>query len=236
MENKNLSNEEMQKVLNKINKLLALSESDNVNEAKLALQRAQELQAKYNIVFDKAMIEEDNQVKEELCESPDTKSLNSLFTTMAAHLEDHFRVKVMIRTRYFGSGRSEKYLVIIGLPFDVEVFKSSFYFAYNSMRSLSNSFVKRLPKELGRSSKLRMKNDYCFGFILGCVEALKENAQSKALMIVTPDVVVKHLRKYNLKVERFHQRSSAGSRDSMDAGYLDGKSAMGRGNGRYLTE
>lgn len=236
MENINLSNEEMQKVLNKINKLLALSESDTINEAKLALQRAQELQAKYNIVFDKAMIDDEPQVKEELCESPDTKSLNSLFTILAANLQDHFRVKTIIRTKRNYDFTTTKYLVVIGLPFDVEVFKSSFYFAYNSMRSLSNSFVKRLPKDLSRSTKLKMKNDYCFGFIHGCVDALKENEASKALMIVTPNSVVRHLQTMHLRRCVSPQRSSAGSRSSMDAGFRDGKATMGRGNGIFLTE
>ena len=119
---------------------------------------------------------------------------------------------------------------------DVEVFKSSFYFAYNSMRSLSNSFVKRLPKDLSRSTKLKMKNDYCFGFIYGCVDALKENEASKALMIVTPQSVVRHLQTMHLRRSVSPQRSSAGSRSSMDAGFRDGKATMGRGNGIFLTE
>ena len=72
----NMSNEQMKEVIKKVQKLLALAQSDNENEARLALQKAQELQAKYNIVFDQLDVEDESQkVIEEKYDAPDTESL-----------------------------------------------------------------------------------------------------------------------------------------------------------------
>jgi hypothetical protein len=68
----NMSNEQMKEVIKKVQKLLALAQSDNENEARLALQKAQELQAKYNIVFDQLDVEDESQkVIEEKYDAPD---------------------------------------------------------------------------------------------------------------------------------------------------------------------
>ena len=125
----NMSNEQMKEVIKKVQKLLALAQSDNENEARLALQKAQELQAKYNIVFDQLDIEDESQkVIEEKYDAPDTESLNSLFKMMACSLADHYRVKTYINIHrewatVNGSYQRtmKKQLVVVGLPFDVEV-------------------------------------------------------------------------------------------------------------------
>jgi ribosomal protein L17 len=148
----NMSNEQMKEVIKKVQKLLALAQSDNENEARLALQKAQELQAKYNIVFDQLDIEDESQkVIEEKYDAPDTESLNSLFKMMACNLADHYRVKTYINVhREWGTvdGKyqrtTKKQLVVVGLPFDVEVFKQSLFFAYNAMRKLATTFVRQV--------------------------------------------------------------------------------------------
>lgn len=233
MTTENMTNEQMASVISKIQKLLALAESDNENEAKLALQRAQELQAKYNVVFDQINVE-DNKVTEESYQSPDTKTLNSFFCQMAAYLADHYRVRIYIH-HFYKDGTPVKDLRVVGLPFDVEVFKQSLYFAYNAMRSLSRSFVRRLPEYWSRSSKAASKNDYCFGFIKGVAEALRENETEKALIVVTPAAVVEYMNKLSLRRGSSLKRASNGDRSAFQAGMSDGRASM-KGGSRLLTE
>lgn len=239
----NMSNEQMKEVIKKVQKLLALAQSDNENEARLALQKAQELQAKYNIVFDQLDIEDESQkVIEEKYDAPDTESLNSLFTMMACNLADHYRVKTYINVhREWGTvdGKyqrtTKKQLVVVGLPFDVEVFKQSLFFAYNAMRKLATTFVRQLPSFYTRSQKLLSKNDYCFGFIKGCVKGLEENEMTKALIVVTPHVVIEHMNSMKLGAAAPMARASRGDYDAFEAGHRDGKDSM-KGGSKRLTE
>lgn len=239
----NLSNEQIKEIAKKIKKLLALSKSDNENEAMLALQKAQELQAKYNVVFDQISLEEDSQqVIEERYESPDTKSFNSLFSMIASALADHYRVKLYINvkgTHTVVDGKlkfgTKKELAVVGLPFDVEVYKQSLFFAYGALRKCADRFVKKLPDYYTRSQKSHSKNDYCFGFIHGCVKGLKDNEMSKALVIRTPEAVVKYMENLFLRKGKSSGRAGRGDMGAYAAGHRDGVDSM-KSNGKRLLE
>ena len=179
---------------------------------------------------------------EEKYDAPDTESLNSLFKMMACNLADHYRVKTYINVhREWGTvdGKyqrtTKKQLVVVGLPFDVEVFKQSLFFAYNAMRKLATTFVRQLPSFYTRSQKLLSKNDYCFGFIKGCVKGLEENEMTKALIVVTPHAVIEHMNSMKLGAAAPMARASRGDYDAFEAGHRDGKASM-KGGSKRLTE
>lgn len=232
MANANLSQQE---IIAKIQKLYALAQSDNENEARLAMQKAQELQARYNVSVEELSVEQEPEVKSEAVDSPDTKTLNSFFKLLANRLASHYRVKVYIRERYHNYTREVK-LMIVGLPVDVEVFKQSLYFAYSAMRKLATTFVRQLPNYYSRSDKTRMKNDYYMGFIHGCDQALTQNETEKALMIVTPQAVVKYINNLSLRGSSKCSVSRAWSDEAQRAGYNDGVASMRNSGANRLTE
>lgn len=220
--------QKMKEVISKVEKLLRLAKSDNENEAKLALQRAQELQQKYKFSIEEVEVEEEERVEELEVESPDTKTLNSLFTQMAAHLNKHYQVMLYIQHNWDHVGKHSKKLRIVGLPVDVEIFKQVLFFAYNSMRKMADLYVKSLPAYYTRSQKSGSKNDYCYGFMKGMAQALRKNEQEMALMVITPEAVVKYMdeKSRDFRKGEAPQRTTNHDYKAFTTGQQDGESIM----------
>lgn len=198
-------------IIEKVKKLLALAKSDNANEAYLAMTRAQEIQAKYNIRVTE--IEEKEETVIDITVSPeDTKSTTSAYLYLGSHLAKHFRVEVY---------KSRAGLGIIGLSQDVEVFQEVFRFVYAALRNISARFVKSLPSCMDRSTKTAEKNLYIRGFITGAGESLELNEAEHALVVVTPQSVTQYKDKKCNGVWRSSAKMSHNAA-TYNAGYQDG--------------
>lgn len=221
------SSEEIQKAIDKVRKLLALAgNNDSPAQIQAALMKVQELQAKYGFHVSELQSEEEVEVITVAKDSPDTKSLNSIYTSTASVLAGHFRVKVYIRTG------SSSQLCIIGLSEDVAIFEEVLSFVYTAMRRLASQVVKRL--EGTRSYKLQFKNTYYGAFLRGVSDALKANEESNALMVVTPDAVVKEYSQLSF-VKSSSARMSVKDDYAQAQGYRDGKFVGGSyGKSGYL--
>ncbi len=232
-----MDNVNIDSIISKIEKLLRLSQSSNEHEAMSALKHAQLLQAKYNVSVEDvtAKTQEDKVVEEEF-DSPDTKTLNGWFKQTCARLQDHYRVKSYIRITRCGRKQQDAHLVIVGLPFDVKVFKQTLFFAYNSMRTFSTAYVRSLPSYYSRTRKIRYKNDYIDGFLAGVDKALTESETENALIVRTPNAVVEHMAQKRLRKGNGSSHIGAGNHASYSAGFSDGKDAMRNRGTNRLTQ
>lgn len=222
------SSEEIRKAIDKVRKLLALvGNNDSPAQIQAALMKVQELQAKYGFHVSELQSEEEVEVITVSKDSPDTKSLNSIYTSTASVLAGHFRVKVYIRTM-----GNKSQLCVIGFSEDVGIFEEVLSFVYTAMRRLASQVVKSL--EGTRTYKLQFKNTYYGAFLRGVSDALKANEESNALMVITPDAVVKEYSQLSL-IKSSSARMSVKDDYAQAQGYRDGKFVGGSyGKSGYL--
>lgn len=154
-------------VILKIKKLLALGESSNEHEAKLAMLKAQELLAKHKI-----SLKEMNEYQEVNVVEGKT---NVTFTKakwkgrLAKVIADNFGCYYFFRTRRNNT------VMFIGKDEDVTVCRIVIEYAIDSI----NSVVKRLRYEYRRDgySTKGLENDYALGFIKGLENAFEKQKQ-----------------------------------------------------------
>lgn len=207
------------KVLEKIKKLLRLSKSSNINEARLALQKAQELMAKHNIVVDLNQ-EEEETVIESIVEQT-TKTISFYRQEIAAVLAKHFRVEILITYPINGGSK----IKVIGRPQEVEIYKEVLNWSCIVFNKLFKDFLKVRGSQ-SRSESLRVRNDYLFGFTSGLKDALIENENAHSLVVVTPDCVVKYMNSLNLCIAKKRNISSFGDFEARQTGYRDGRESQ----------
>lgn len=168
------------KLLQKIQKLLSLSQSDNEAEAKNAMLKAQKLLAKNNLTLE---------------EVSSTKfSEPGIVVTMGSHKWNaKFRIplaKILAENFRCETFLSNNQICFFGHADDcricTEVFNSAYSFIYSRGNKVYNEVKKRGGETKG------VFNSYAMGFLYGLDNALK--IQAKALMIVTPkDVTEKFI-------------------------------------------
>lgn len=222
---------EFNKVMDKIKKLLALATSDNPAEAQSALNKAQELQAKYNIQF--VNEEEKMQVINIRIKNEDTETMHPNFAKLAGYMADHYRVCVYINRSW--DSKMEKRttgLQVMGLQKDIDVFVEVLKYAYRVMVKCAASFVRSLDKALSSTAKTALKNDYIRGFMQGVDSGLTENETQFALVVVKPKEVEKEYSKLHLGRAK-STSITAHSSTAKNRGWEDGKNTM-TNKRRYL--
>lgn len=159
-----------EKVLDKIKKLLALSQSPNEHEAQAAMLKAQELMKRYDI-----SLEQSNEIEYEyLTVQGDNGEDNSYFRIPLANiLAKNFRCKLYLR------GNA---IMFYGHSEDCEICKNVYDFAYKTIKRLSNRRYNEARK-LGYSTKGFYTN-YQNAFLIQLKHKFEK--QCTALMIVTP--------------------------------------------------
>lgn len=150
-------------LLEKVRKLLALSESANEHEALLALRKARELidlhglpQAGEPSVYCSLVI------------SLKSRQIAGHHRAIAALLIDHFQVEVVLATTYdAAAGADYRCLDIIGRPGQVKVAEYLFHFLTNRLEMLWEK-QRQLRPGAGRTGK----NSYRLGLLKGFREKL----------------------------------------------------------------
>lgn len=216
MENNSVNSTDLNKILDKIKKLLALSTSPNEHEAHSALQMAQRLQAQYNINISEINMADEPDVIEYELNHGNTKTPSSNFKYIARYLAPHFRVKfVRSSTKSWAYGFSQ----------DVQIFNEVLVYSYNCFNKMFKQFYKnsQLPfSHISRELSIRYKNDYLQGFVEGVLKALKDNEEKYALMVVVPNAVVEYTNKRTV-MSRTTMKSVFGSAVARSQGFSDGQ-------------
>ena len=173
----------------KINKLLALAESPNENEAKLALLRARELMAKYKLDMKDLEKPEDAKVKRIWFK-------DCSYTTLTDNWVNE--LSAVIATNYCCQGLRTKdngkktYIPsILGLEDDAELCARIFRYAYDSIKAGIRLTIYRLPHESGRDYREKC-NAFGQGYVSGIREAFRaqnETSSDLALVMTVPQAV-----------------------------------------------
>ena len=206
------------KVMEKIKKLLSLGENNpNENEAQSAILKAHELMAEHGI--HSVSTEENITYTKEFCIHKGNRKFRR---NLASIIAPNFRCK-----NYTSNGR----IAFFGRSTDAGIAKEVFEYAYSFAYKESNRLYNEARKQ-GRASD-GIVNSYAIGFIRGLKEKL--DAQSTALMVITPPDVKKEFDDYGkqigMRTSRCNLTTSKINNSAYNSGLSDGRTVM---NGRRL--
>ena len=202
----------------KIKKLLSLSQSNNSNEAKAALLKAQDLMLKYNLSID---YETDTP---EIITDSLTIKYQKYHLELALIIADNFRTKTW-------TGRNTIYF--IGYKEDVIASKSCLDYLTNESYTCYSKYIydneASLPT-ITKSYSRYLYRQWMEGFVSGIRDSFDErkNNPEYELMLVTPTEVLTEYNKLSLYSGRELSRTHIYKPEAFDAGYLDGKGALDR--------
>ncbi|WP_243249034.1 MULTISPECIES: DUF2786 domain-containing protein [Clostridium] len=206
------------KVVEKIKKLLALSESSNEHEAKVSLLKAQELLAKHKLSLKevKEFKIYNNSIKEKVSTVSFTKA--KWKAKLARVIADNFGCYYYFKTRRSHTiaffGREEDTLVCnIVLEYAVDCINSS-------VRKLRYRYSRD-----GYSTK-GLENDYALGFIKGLNKMFEEQKRSNqewGLVLVKDAEVVEAHENIKFKGSVDTKTQFEGYSEVYDQGYKDGE-------------
>jgi hypothetical protein len=207
-----------EKIIVKVQKLLALSESSNENEAQLSLLKAQELLAKHKLSLKevKEFKSYNRSIKEKVSSVSFTKA--KWKAKLSRLIADNFACY-----HYFKSRRTHT-IAFFGREEDVTVCNIVLEYAVDCI----NSSVKRLKYQYSKHgySTKGLENDYALGFIKGLREKFEEqkkkNQQWGLVLVKDAEVVEAHS---NIKFERSinTQTEFQGYTEIYNQGYEDGE-------------
>lgn len=188
--------------LKKIKYALALSESNNINEAQSAMLFAQKLMVKYCISESDLSEHEEKQAMKKIRTISivqDKARLMWYEKQLAQVIATNFKVVCYSS----GSRTASKKINYMGLEEDVEIAQEVFAFAFNRMTTFADNEVKRIESK-ERSYKSSFKNDFYRGFIDGLDKAFKQQVETNdwGLVLVLDSLVVKEREKLNLVTKK----------------------------------
>lgn len=203
-------------VIDRINKLLALADKNkntNDNEALQALEMAQRLMAKHQIESTdlEELARDESDVIHVACEHKWDAGYRK---PLASIISNNYKCKCYVRGGL---------IIFIGVREDAMIAKAAFEFAYKFIMRRGNALYEKTRKEgyVGKG----VFNSYAMGFLCGLKEVLE--AQSVALMIVTPETVLKEFNDMSLGKGSGGIRQDSYYEDIYNNGYNDAKDQYG---------
>jgi hypothetical protein len=173
------------KIIEKIQKLLSLSESSNENEARVAMLKAQELLAKHKLSIQEVKDIEVINSKIKYHKSSTTFTKAKWKGRLASIIAENFGCYM-----YFSSCRTNT-IVFFGREEDIIVCNLVFEYALDCISSSVKRIQNKYKKD-GLSVK-GLENDYALGFIRGLTKQFdeqKKNNQEWGLVLVKDEEVV----------------------------------------------
>lgn len=210
----------MEQIMEKIQKLLALSESDNEHEAISASLMAQKLLAKYNIDLEAVTGKEEEQEIEEV--RADVGTGNSWKYELSNVVARNYRCK----NYYHGSD----VMVFHGYRQDIVIARRVYMYLFSVCKRLGKAYVRK-EKEGGRWSIDGVYNSFCAGFIHGVDTELSK--QCTELMIVTPTPVIEEYKEFSAKFGQKDTNVQMTDYRAYDEGEIEGKRAL---NAQYVDD
>ena len=198
-------------MLEKIKKLLAKAEgTNNEQEAKIFFMKAQELMAKNDISLEEVNQQQTAEVVSDIIlEGKKTTAARNLH--LASIIAKNFKVKTFLQ------GGSIRFM---GFTNDVKVAKLTFDSIAKFMEKKRSQLYRQYKKE-GKSTK-GVRESYTTGFLTGLDKGFKENVESLALIIITPEAVVKQYEEETNGSKKKHINSKVNDSALYHKGYKDG--------------
>ncbi len=159
-----------EQLVSKIKKLLALGKSDNINEASLAMEKAQKLCLEHDIDLCSINIDTPAKTQEPIIqESIDQKKrLGTVQKYISWLLNKHFNVKVIYTgNRYFG-----RQINLIGKKIDIELARYIQSYLSDLLPKLWHEYYHSTP-----GVRLDEKHSYIYGLYQGICEKLRESKE-----------------------------------------------------------
>ena len=205
-------------LVRKIQKLFALGESPNPNEAANALSKAHALMAKYNISAEDLGEDEKSITEIEMNES--TKTVSKYRLDLASALGKHFGCRVLLKRSSLGKQR----MLFVGDSVKVKVFRECYEFAYNSFIQAFKEYFKDFNSSSKQESN-QVKWSYFCGFCRGITNEITLNENKFGLVVVESTELKDYIS--NLHVRYTHPTRQAIQDDlAMNTGYKDGSFAF----------
>lgn len=228
-----------EKLIEKIEKLIRLSGSNNEHEAQAAMMKARELMAKHHIRMEDISTDEKENV-----EHSETKEhfRESWTSDLAAVIAENFRCRTVI------IHRGNVYRIrFYGVNDDSLVCMEIFRYALEVVQSRAKT-MKGIFKESGKKFEYNDKLVYCHGFMKGLqinfAEQTRQQQRSRkdncfALALCVPAVVDKKIESLgNLEDAAPSTRPEMSRKNSMlySIGYMDGKAFQNAGGSGRLHD
>lgn len=226
-----MDKKERNKVVDKIKKLMALSESSNEHEAALALQRAKDLLDKYNLTNQDLIIQEVVEI-EGYSSSHETIWIISLGNAIS----EYFNCEFLSKSGRMRGKREVRYS-FVGLEIDGEIAKYAFDYVITTINRMRNIYAKGLHKKLSRSDKINLGRSYRLGLIKAVrnklevfadnhKEALAREGNNKStlenqIIHVKKNAVRKYLNELGVRKEKIY--SNIKDNSGYGAGLKDGQ-------------
>jgi len=213
----------MDKIIEKINKLFALANSDNENEASSAMAKANQLLVKYNLQLADIDVKDKSYSDEVVAEEPYMRIHQKFILPI---LKRYFFVDVFLSRvptgKYSKAGQrlTKTQIVLCGTKENIEIAHYTYDFLCQAYQSLWLTY----KRENGLSEKKRQH--YYQGLSDGIGEKLELSKKSveteMGLVVVPDDGLVQHMKDKKL-------RSTSNSRPHADAEHADAGANAGRG-------
>ena len=207
----------------KIKKLLALSKSSNLHEAKAALLKARELMAQHKIGEQDLKDVSASNVIYKLSQYTCSKRRNPWMATLANTIAGSYCCEMYVSR---AKGKQTRKIIFIGLDGDIDICVMVFEYAVASVISY-NDRLRRANKEFHTTKYINaMCDSYGAGFVVGVQEAFDKQNEEKAseegwaLVVQTPDEVKAKIQ--GMKRESMNSPSHRLVRDEYMRGINDG--------------
>ena len=214
----------MATVKEKIQKLLALADSPNENEAKLALLKARALMAQHKICDADLRDMKPKNVVYISSGITCTSMTDPWVANLGATIASHYCCKA-VRSRV--EGMKTNNICFVGLQDDVDVANNIFKYAYDCVMSRNKQEKRRMSRAGWSTTNARIAcNSYGYGFVRGLEQAYKDQEtehQEWGLVMSVPTVVTDYMKTMNLKKKKFGQPVPMWAKEQHDAGYQNGR-------------
>jgi hypothetical protein len=223
------------KIIEKIEKLIALSGSDNENEAKAAMLKAQELIAKYEIETDR--INPGRQKERPVVSFTSPSFRDDWVIDLSSLIAGNFRCESIISKSFHNSGGAFR-IRFFGFEEDAEVSINVFNYAVKVIRNRMAT-LRAIYNDAGRNFGRNEKMNYVDGFCSGLYknfEEQKNQSESFALALLVPEEVkafVENIPGIGTYESRDYERNHESSL-LRQYGYIDGKNFQNAGDKEKL--
>lgn len=221
-------NDKENKVIDKIEKLLALAGSDNENEARDAMTKARELMAKYEIK--REQLREGQEEERPVVHYTSPTFRDDWCQMVASVIADNFRCREIIYRRSGGVYR----IKFFGYDEDAEICVNIFNYAVKVVRkrfATLRAIYADAGREFARNEKMNYVEGFCYGLKKNFEEQKAQN-ESFALALVTPPAVVKYVDSIPGLTTNKGRRYETSKEHTLlrQTGYIDGKAFQNAGD------
>jgi hypothetical protein len=230
-----------QQIIDKIQKLLALANSSNENEAKSAASMAQALLTKYNLTMkevDKSSQSYTSKAFETNKRRQDTSAryiqtiLKTFFFVEIINTKKPVKVYEDVCGIKFEKTVYENMYLIFGEPHNVEIAQYIYDFLDNSFKVLYRDFAKK--NKTGKGSRV----SYYYGVYAGLYDQLKQTKtkveQEVGLVVVEDKDLTDFISQSIGKTKSLVKKTQTEDKNALNQGYKEGQSlkiAKGLGGG-----